>query len=142
MGLTNQAQRITALQQVPLLCCVGRPAVAELARRSEEVEVSKGAFLYQRGADSGEVYIVLEGSFVVRRDSRDIAAPNKGDFLGEMSLIDGRSRSADVAAEEDSVVLVVHRKDFEELLEIPQVARSVMRELTARLRRSDEKHLD
>jgi len=140
--LVNQAQRITALQQVPLLCCLTRPVVGELARRTEEVKVAKGAFLYREGDGSGEVYVVLDGSLVVRRDRREIATPKKGDFLGEMSLIDGMPHSADVVAQEDSVVLVVHRRDFEELLEIPQVSRTVMQELTSRLRETDDKHLD
>ena len=138
LGLTNQAQRITALQQVPLLIGLSREVLGELARRAEEMNVPPDSFLTKEGDSGDQFYIVLDGSFVVRRENRKVDTCTKGDFFGEMSLIDGMPRSASVVAEEESVVLVVHRKDFEELLEIPQVAKAVIRELAARLRDSHD----
>jgi CRP-like cAMP-binding protein len=139
--LTNQKQRVTALQQVPLLANLSRAALGELARRAEEVEVPKGAYLTRQGAIGAEVYLILDGSFAVRRHTRQIATRGKGSVLGEMSLIDGLPRSANVVADEDSIVLVVHRKDFEQLLEIPRVSRAIMRTLAGRLREAEDKIL-
>lgn len=142
MRLTNQNQRITALQQVPLLAGLSRAVLGELAHRTEEVEVPAGAYLTRQGAVGGEVYVCLDGTFVVRRHNRKIATRKKGDVFGEMSLIDGMPRSANVVAETDSAVLVVHKKDFEQLLEIPRVAKAVMRTLVARLREADDRILE
>ena len=142
MRLTNQAQRITALQQVPVLSGLSRTVLSELAARAEEVNVPKGAFLCHQGASCSEVSIILEGSFVVRRHTRKIDTRNKGDFIGALPLIEGRPWSANVVAVEESVVLVVHREDFEELLEIPRVARTIMRKLATGLREAEEKILE
>ena len=141
MRLINQAQRITALQQVLVLSGLSRAVLRELARRAEEVNVPKGAFIFRQGDSGKEVYVILDGSFVVRRHARKIDSFKKGEVFGALSLIEDMPRSASVVAVEESVVLVVHRKDFEELLEIPRVAKAVIRALAARLREAEEKIL-
>jgi CRP-like cAMP-binding protein len=113
----------------------------ELARRAEEVSVPEGAFLCHQGASCDEVSIILEGSFVMRRHNRKVDTRKKGDFIGALSLIEGRPWNTNVVAVEDSVVLVVHREDFEELLEIPRVARTIMTKLATGLREAEERIL-
>ncbi|MEJ2616265.1 MAG: Crp/Fnr family transcriptional regulator, partial [Ignavibacteriaceae bacterium] len=62
------------------------------------------------------------------------------DFFGEMSVIDGQSRSANVIAMEDSVLLIIQRSEFLELLHThPEVGISLLQELTQRLRVADVK---
>jgi CRP-like cAMP-binding protein len=139
--LTNQNQRISTLQQVPLLSVLSRANLGTLARRAEEVEVPAGAFLTREGALGAEVYVVLDGSFTVRRDSRKVAARTKGDVFGEMSLVDGMPRRADVVADKDSIVLVVHKRDLDPLLENPRVAGRILQNLAARLKTADKEIL-
>lgn len=141
MRLTNQNQRISTLQQVPLLSVLSRANLGTLARRAEEVEVPAGAFLTREGALGAEVYVVLDGSFTVRRNSRKVAARTKGDVFGEMSLVDGMPRRADVVADKDSIVLVVHKRDLDPLLENPRVAGRILQNLAARLKTADKEIL-
>ena len=62
------------------------------------------------------------------------------DFFGEMSVIDGQSRSANVVAMEDSVLLIIQRSEFLELLHThPEVGIALLQELTQRLRVADVK---
>ncbi len=124
-----------------MLSGLSRTVLKELARRAEEVSVPEGAFLCHQGASCDEVSIILEGSFVMRRHNRKIDTRNKGDFIGALSLIEGRPWNTNVVAVEDSVVLVVHREDFEELLEIPRVARTIMTKLATGLREAEERIL-
>lgn len=138
MRLTNQKQRIEALQKVPVLAGLSRAMLGDLAHRTEDVEVPAGAYLTRQGALGTEAYIVLDGSFAVRRHTRTVATRKKGDVFGEMSLIDGMPRGANVVAEKASHVLVVHKKDFAELLETPRVAKRVMRTLATRLQDADD----
>ncbi len=64
----------------------------------------------------------------------------EGDFFGEMSLIDEEPRSAHVIAMEDSNLLVIRREDFQAILQqSPGIAMGLLRELSRRLRRVDEK---
>ncbi|MBT8191974.1 MAG: cyclic nucleotide-binding domain-containing protein [Acidimicrobiia bacterium] len=138
MRLTNQKQRIEALRRIPVLAGLSRAMLGDLAHRTEDVEVPAGAYLTRQGALGTEAYVVLDGSFAVRRHTRTVANRKKGDVFGEMSLIDGMPRGANVVAEKDSHVLVVHKKDFETLLATPRVAKRVMRELATRLQDADD----
>src|SRR2546428_9937214 len=64
----------------------------------------------------------------------------EGEFFGEMALIDDEPRSAHVIAMEDSTLLVLRREDFQGILkQTPSIALALLRELSRRLRRVDEK---
>ena len=63
-----------------------------------------------------------------------------GEFFGEMALIDDEPRSAHVIAMEDSGLVVLRREDFQILLgQSPAIALALLKELSRRLRRVDEK---
>ena len=139
MRLTNQTQRIAALRKVPLLASMSRTVLGELAHRVEEIEVPAGAYLTRQGTVGTEAYVVLNGSFAVRRHTRTVATRKKGDVFGEMSLIDAMPRTANVVAEKDSSVLVVHKRDFDKLMETPRVRTRALRNLAGRLREVDDR---
>jgi CRP-like cAMP-binding protein len=85
----------------------------------------------------GQVKVVLIGD-----DGREVilSVLGEGEFFGEMALLDDEPRSAHVIAMEDSDLLVLRREDFESILaQSPQIGLALLRELTRRLRRADEK---
>ncbi|MBT8202233.1 MAG: cyclic nucleotide-binding domain-containing protein [Acidimicrobiia bacterium] len=139
MRLTNQTQRIAALRKIPLLASMTRTVLGELAHRVEEIEVPAGAYLTRQGGVGTEAYVVLDGSFSVRRHTRTVGTRKKGDVFGEMSLIDAMPRTANVVAEKDSSVLVVHKRDFDKLMETPRVRTRALRNLAGRLRDVDDR---
>jgi CRP/FNR family transcriptional regulator/CRP/FNR family cyclic AMP-dependent transcriptional regulator len=59
-----------------------------------------------------------------------------GDFFGEISLFDGKPRSATVVAVDDVVLLKLKSSDFETLLKIHYVARSALESLAKRFRQA------
>ena len=62
-----------------------------------------------------------------------------GDVVGEMSLLDGQPRSANVIAVEESRLLSLSRRDFADLLKSqPAIALNVLEEMSIRLRRADD----
>src|SRR3989475_3427846 len=78
----------------------------------------------------------------IGEDGREVilSVLSEGDFFGEMSLIDEEPRSAHVIAMEDSNLLVIRREDFQVILQqSPGIALALLRELSRRLRRVDEK---
>jgi CRP/FNR family cyclic AMP-dependent transcriptional regulator len=86
---------------------------------------------------SGQVKVVL-----VAEDGREVilSVLGQGAVFGEMSVIDEEPRSAHVIAMEDSVLVVLRREDFQNRLrQSPDVAIALLRELSRRLRRADEK---
>lgn len=89
------------------------------------------------------LFIIQKGRVKVSRMSDDgreviLSILERGEFFGELSLIDGKARSASVTAIENSEVLMLRRGDFLGLLEeYPQIAISLLKELAARIRKSD-----
>lgn len=90
------------------------------------------------------LYLILEGKVKISRISDDgreviLSILTEGDFFGEMSVIDGSTRSANVTSIDNSELIVIKREDFMSLLhQHPQIAINLLEELVARLRRSDQ----
>jgi len=89
------------------------------------------------------LFLIKSGRVKISRISEDgreviLAILNEGDFFGELSLIDGMTRSANVIALGDVEVLILRRGDFLDLLsKYPTIAVSLVKELAARIRKSD-----
>lgn len=90
------------------------------------------------------LYIIRDGTLKIKVDQADgkeviIALLGAGEVVGELSLIDGVRRSADVFTQEDSTLLWLDRRSFESLMEsIPLLTRNLLRILTRRVRLSTE----
>ncbi|HRS94245.1 MAG TPA: Crp/Fnr family transcriptional regulator [Candidatus Latescibacteria bacterium] len=96
--------------------------------------------------DEGEaLFTILSGQVkvsILNEDGKEVilAVLGQGDFFGEMSLLDGKPRSANVIATEETTVLILRRRDFLRLVErSPHMAIKVVAALTARLRKADRK---
>lgn len=89
-------------------------------------------------------FIVAKGNVKVTRTSDDgreviLSILGEGDFFGEMSLLDGKTRSANVVALENTETLTLSRSDFLSILEMyPKIAIHLLDELTKRIRWSDQ----
>src|SRR5213083_3606649 len=96
--------------------------------------------------DPGDaLYVVAQGQVkvvLIGEDGREVilSVMGEGEFFGEMALVDDEPRSAHVIAMEDSTLLVLRREDFQGILkQTPSIALALLRELSRRLRRVDEK---
>src|SRR2546429_3223774 len=96
--------------------------------------------------DPGDaLYVVAQGQVkvvLIGEDGREVilSVMGEGEFFGEMALVDDEPRSAHVIAMEDSTLLVLRREDFQGILkQTPGIALALLRELSRRLRRVDEK---
>jgi len=88
--------------------------------------------------------MILRGSIKVVRISEGgeeiiLAVLQKGDFFGEMSLLDGKPRSATVISNEDSTLILFNKNNFEKVIEkYPRIALKLLKEITSRLRKADD----
>jgi CRP-like cAMP-binding protein len=78
--------------------------------------------------------IICRGAVEVRKGDRVVAELTNGDFFGELSLIDGKPRSADVVAVDDVTLLTLTASSFDSLLSDPYFARAIVRSLAERFR--------
>ena len=133
------------LQKVPLfgqLSATDLQRVLDVAR--ERVYPKNSVILFED--DPGDaLYVVAAGQVkvvLIGEDGREVilSVMGEGEFFGEMALIDDEPRSAHVIAMEDSTLVVLRREDFQPIMEqTPAIALALLRELTRRLRRVDEK---
>ncbi|NQV37384.1 MAG: Crp/Fnr family transcriptional regulator [Candidatus Marinimicrobia bacterium] len=136
--------KIELLQSVPLFGDLSESSISKIADQMILRSYSKGQMILMEES-SGETFFVLgKGAVKVTRMSDDgreviLAMLGEGDFFGEMSLLDGEGRSANIVAIEDSESLTIKRSEFLAILEnYPKIAINLLEELTSRLRRSDQ----
>ncbi len=138
MLLRRRSDKVDVLKKVPLFSELSRRHLDQIARHADEVRLDADRVLARQGEHGLEFLLIVEGSGRVERDGKEIARLGAGDFFGEMSLIDGKPRTATVIAETPVVLLVVHRRSFGHLLEtVPGIQRKVLRTLCERLREAD-----
>lgn len=133
------------LRKVPLF---GQLAPAELQRLvdvARERTYPKNSVILFEDDPGDALYVVAQGQVkvvLIGEDGREVilSVLAEGEFFGEMALIDDEPRSAHVIAMEDSTLVVLRREDFHTLLtQAPGISLALLKELSRRLRRVDEK---
>lgn len=143
-SMSVSLERITEfLSTVPLFRELPRTAVRGFAELTREQKFAKNAIIVSEGDPGDALYVVRTGEVkvvLIGEDGREVLLHllSPGDHFGELSLIDGRPRSAHVVATHASSLLVLRRTDFRRQVEqSPSVAWGLMTELSRRLRQAD-----
>ena len=136
-------EKIALLQSVSIFWDLNDDELGHIADKMVAKHFENGNYIFLEDSEGEQCFFVLEGSVKVTRLSKDgreviLAMLNEGDFFGEMSLLDGESRSANVIALEKTKVLTLDRNDFIAVVnDYPQIAVQLLKELARRLRKSD-----
>lgn len=139
--LTN----LDLLRRVPIFSALSAHQMAQLANAVTKQRVKRGGLIVEQGKKCNSLFIILSGrARVVITDRRGkeviLAVLQVGDYVGELSLIDGKSHSASVQAEVQTDVLVLGQAEFNHCLaENHATANSVIKGLANRLRKADDK---
>jgi CRP-like cAMP-binding protein len=112
-------------------------------RGPQSLEVAAGEFVFREGDLGTEMYIVHEGQVEilsrVGEEDRLLAVLEKGDFFGEMALLEDRPRAGSVRALTDCKLLQINGTTFDQMLrDNPEIAVRMMRKLSRRLRETDD----
>ena len=134
--MTITADRKTELlAAAPLFADVDAPGLARIGARVIEVEFNPGHIIARQGDIGTGFFLIADGRVRIIRDGTEIASLGNGEFFGELSVLDGKPRTAQVVAAEPTVCLALASWDFEAIVaEEPAVALAVMRALATRLR--------
>jgi CRP-like cAMP-binding protein len=112
-----------------------------IAGSAQEVEFPAGRVIARQGEVGTGFFVVVDGSVRVVRDGELLAALGPGEFFGELSILDGQPRIAQVVADEPTRCLAIASWDFERvLLENPPLTLGILRGLAGRLRSVTEQH--
>jgi CRP/FNR family cyclic AMP-dependent transcriptional regulator len=109
--------------------------LAAVAQRTVEVEFPADRVIARQGEIGTGFFVVVEGSVRVIRGGEEVALLGPGEFFGELSVLDGLPRVAQVIAAEPTRCLALASWDFEQaLLDSPGLALTILRGLAMRLR--------
>jgi CRP/FNR family transcriptional regulator, cyclic AMP receptor protein len=110
----------------------------KVSRALHEAEVPKGRVLVEEGEMGAYLFIIVSGIAVVTRRNRTVATLGRGDFFGELSLLDRKPRSASVECRTDVEILLLSYGRFSKLLDsAPTVRKKLLDLLASRLRESE-----
>jgi CRP/FNR family cyclic AMP-dependent transcriptional regulator len=135
---------LEALRSVPLFASLDDDAARDLRSLLSDKIVPQNARLFRQGDNGDAMYLIESGRVRISiRDEEDqevtLAELAQGDFFGEMSIIDGRQRSADAKVIEDARLAILSREAFLSFVRNnSDVALEMLSALTDRLRRTDE----
>jgi CRP/FNR family cyclic AMP-dependent transcriptional regulator len=132
------------IKKIPLFNSLKDAQLLEIADRCKSARYKKGDVIFRKTDLSTDLYIVNSGRLTaVLADEEGgemvLAQFEKGAFFGELSLLDGKGRSATIVADSDAELAVLNKDIFLDLLyREPKIAVELMATLVERLRKADE----
>ena len=142
--MTASQMTLEAIRSVPLFASLDDEAAVDLRNLLSDRVVPQNTRLFRRGDKGDAMYLIESGRVRISIQDDDkqqltLAELAQGDFFGEMSIIDGRQRSADAHVVEEARLAVLSREAFLSFVRTnPDVALEMLSALTDRLRRTDE----
>src|ERR1700730_15627807 len=135
---------LEAIRSVPLFASLDDDAAVRLRSLLDVSNMPRGTLIFSKGDQGDAMYLIERGK--VRISVKDeenheitLAELARGDFFGEMTIIDGKRRSADAVVMEEARFAVLSRDHFLEFIHSnPVVALEMLSAVFARLRRTDE----
>lgn len=131
----SRDERSALLAATPLFAGIDASGLERIGDRVVEVGFAPDQVIVRQGEVGTGFFVVASGGVRVVRDGRTIATLGPGAFFGELSVLDGRPRTAQVIASEPTLCLALASWEFEAVVhDQPAVALAVMRGLAGRLR--------
>jgi CRP-like cAMP-binding protein len=126
------------LSKAPFFSELSKRHLRSVARVTWVVEFPDGATIVREGSVESAFFVILEGQARVVRKGRTVARLSRGDFFGEISLLDPGPRTASVVAGSAMRCLRLTGQDFRQILgQEPGVAARIAAGLARRLRRRE-----
>jgi CRP-like cAMP-binding protein len=129
---------LATLAEVPLFYGLSKRDLRRIAKLARIRRFAPGSAMVRAGDPGQSFFVLLDGVARVVPKSGRSRRLGSGDCFGEMALLDGAPRSADVIADGEVLALTVVRSSFTKLLrKEPALAHALLRTLAARLRAAE-----
>lgn len=134
------ADRLAFFRDHPIFGILGPDLLRQLRAHARVRTIEKGATIFAKGDPGSSLFAILEGqvkviSFSAQGKYAVLNVLSPGDIFGEIALLDGGERTADVIALTDCKLVVIERRDFLPLVHSsPDISQKLIEVLCARLR--------
>ena len=140
-----QTQEIVdALKSVSLFHSLSQRFVNGIAKSCVERTFAADELLVRQGNPGVGLFVIVSGKVIVQKTNEagerlDIATHGPGEVIGEMAVLDGANRTADVTALKETTCLVLSAWDFRSFMEShPEVALEILPVVVQRFRETNE----
>jgi CRP/FNR family cyclic AMP-dependent transcriptional regulator len=139
MPAFGRSYKMDLLRNVPLFRSLNQRQLNAVVKYTDAHRARQGAVLTRKGQHGLEAFVIVDGKARVEVGGKKIAELGPGDFIGELSLIDGKPRTATVIAQTPMTLMVVRRRDFKFLRDsVPGLQEKLILTLCERLRQADQ----
>lgn len=138
-------ERLLMLQSVPLFASMALEQLEAIHSCLTEQHYTRGEIIFNEGDIGDEMYIVADGEVEILLNMEApepllLATVESGSYFGEMSVLDQDPRSAAARVSKDARLFVLKGEQLKELIYVmPEIAFTIFRVLSERLRRSDKR---
>lgn len=145
--MTDNESTANILVQSALFRDLPTDTLEAIARTVQRRSLPQRTLIFKEGDPGDSLYIIQSGKVrIFRRDERgmeiDLSIQGPGETFGEMALLTGEPRSANVEVVEEADLMVISREDFDRVLrEFPDISRVFVKQMRRWLLR-DEKRIE
>ena len=138
----------TSLEGISLISDLPEKALEEISKRCSWRTFATGEQILDRQSDSCDLYFIVAGRarvVIYSFSGREVTFDDReaGDYFGELAALDGEPRSANVVALEETVVAILSQEGFHRtLMNYPQVAVRILKNLAKIVRISTDRIMD
>lgn len=129
------AEEIDVLRSVPLFSGLSDRELRKVRGISKEVTHEAGHVIVESDHSAIGFHLITNGTVDAAVGGEVVGKMGPGDYFGEMSLLDGKPRSATVTAATELKTIVIPSWSFNQMLDRhPEMMRALLVELCARIR--------
>jgi len=142
MKTTGGNNHLKTLEKIPIFSCLLPDDKARLYEIIKEKHFKKNSIILMEDDSKNYMYVIFSGKIKVVRISSDgkeqiMVIRKRGDFFGEMTLLDGKSQPATIVAMEEAIVGLISKEDFDQyFMKDANVLKQIISVLCDRLRES------
>ena len=110
-----------------------------IANSLKEISHASNSYIFKDGDVGDSMYFIIKGAVDIMKGNVKLVTLKKGDYFGEMALLDGESRSADAKISEEAILLKLAAHDFEKIMySNDKIVKGILSMLSQRLRKANE----
>ncbi len=117
----EQRRRLQLLARVPLFAGLSRRQLGKLLVKLFEKRYEANETIFREGDPGKALFVVLDGKISIARaadgSEKPLALLGPGAYFGELALIDDQPRFAGARADDETVLLILYKSHFDDLIE-------------------------